>query len=104
MPGETPHLRGLIESECQQVAFQQGTLQMSGPVTDLEDTLALDEWQHAEHPVFPPSQGHGGRDQIVRERELVIQQTKKESQECFHTKRSCGHAKHKAVSGYKKRV
>ena len=57
---------------------------MSGSMTDLEDTITLDERHHAEDPISPSAQGDSGRHEIVGEGELVIKQTEEKSEDDFH--------------------
>jgi hypothetical protein len=57
---------------------------MSWSVADFEDAIAFDEGQDAQDPIFPPADGDGRGYEIVGERELMVEQAKKESQECFH--------------------
>lgn len=60
---------------------------MSGSVTDLKDAIPLDERDHAQDPVFPPADRNSRRDQVVGEREWVIEQVKEKTQECPHQKK-----------------
>jgi hypothetical protein len=57
---------------------------MSGSVTDLEDAIPLDERNYAPDPVLPSADRNSCRDQVVGEREWVIEQVKEKAQECSH--------------------
>ena len=59
---------------------------MSGSVADFQDPIPLDERDHAHHPVFPTIKGNAGRDEIINESELMIEQAKEKTQESFHTR------------------
>ena len=73
MFGEMPHLSGFVDSYGKHVSAEKSLLQMSRAVTYLKDSVSLDKWDHAQDPVFPSAQRNSGCDQIVRERELVIE-------------------------------
>ena len=53
-------------------------------MTHFEDPIPFEKRDHAHHPVFPPVEGNGRGDEIVGERELVIEQTEEKSQDRFH--------------------
>jgi len=74
--GEPAHLGRFVDPKCQHLTLQQGALQMTGTVTNFKDPVSLDERQHAQNPVFPSAHGDRGRDQIVGEGKLVIEQAK----------------------------
>jgi hypothetical protein len=78
------HFGGLVDANGDQIPSQKCPLQMSGSMTDLKDSLPLNEGNHAQDPILPPAHGNSCRDQVVREGELVIEQAKEEAQEWFH--------------------
>ncbi len=57
---------------------------MSRPVTDLEDALPFDKRKRAHDPVLPAVERNRRRDEIVGERELMIEQAEEQTQKCFH--------------------
>lgn len=59
---------------------------MSRTMTDLEDSFPFNEWNHAHHPVFPAIERNTRRDEVIGERELVIKNREKETQERFQWK------------------
>ena len=54
---------------------------MSRPMTDLENAFSFEERNHARHPVLPAIERNTRRDEVVGERELVIEKPEKETQE-----------------------
>lgn len=57
---------------------------MSGSVTDLQHSIPLDERNHAHHPVLPPIKRNDRGDEVVGERELVIEQAEEKSEQGLH--------------------
>ena len=47
---------------------------MSRTVAYLKDSRPLDKWDDLQYPVLPTIEGNGRGDQIVDERELVVEQ------------------------------
>jgi hypothetical protein len=68
-----------VKSYGDQISAEKDALQMAGPMTDLQDPISLNEWDHTQDPVFPPPQRDSRRDQIISERELVVEQAEEES-------------------------
>ncbi len=81
---EATHLGRFVDAHGDQAAAEEDTLQVSGSVTDLEDALSLDEGQHTHNPILPAIEGNGRRDEVVRERKLVVKQTEEKSQKRLH--------------------
>jgi hypothetical protein len=46
-------------------------------VTDLQNTLSLNERDHAQDPVFPAVEGNRRGNKVVGKRKLVVKQTEK---------------------------
>lgn len=57
---------------------------MPRAVSDFQDPGSLDERDDAQHPILPSAQRDGRGNQIIRERELVIEQAEEKAQESFH--------------------
>ena len=61
---------------------------MSGAVADLKDPRPLDKRNHAQDPIPPPAERDRGCDQVVGERELVVEQAKEQLKERSHKRSS----------------
>ena len=72
--GETTHLGRFVYPNGEQASAKKDALQMSGPVTDLQNPIPFDQRDHAHHPIFPAIERNSRRDQVVCEGEFVIEQ------------------------------
>lgn len=53
--GETRHLGGFVQSDGGQSTVKQDALQVSGSVTEFEDSSPFDERRRFQYPIFPPA-------------------------------------------------